>query len=233
MPRHTVQLYRTAFGFSDIIKTLCSHSVYMCIQGTAWQTRSPSPCVWQKKLQRKPSQKQRATETVWLETPLHPIHPNITASVRLILASVHNGIWYIPSVWQEKQNEARYLRDHREELIEELATTIVQKVRASFYISQSFVNILMFFLTSLCLQIIQRGKRSEIQAEYEFVWPQIQSNELPSPTSTQTAHATQHSHTTSQHGAVAQADTTSSYSLWVRVRTHKHVLIYFTSRKKH
>lgn len=30
---------------------------------------------------------------------------------------------------QEKQNEARYLRDHKEELIEELATTIVQKVR--------------------------------------------------------------------------------------------------------
>lgn len=29
---------------------------------------------------------------------------------------------------QEKQNEARYLRDHKEELIEELATTIVQKV---------------------------------------------------------------------------------------------------------
>ncbi|KAA0704871.1 Rab effector [Triplophysa tibetana] len=89
----------------------------------------------------------------------------------------------------EKQNEARYLCDHREELVEELATTIVQK-------------------------IIQRGKRSEIQSEYEFVWPQIQSNESQSPTSTQDAHATQHSHTTSQHGAEAQADTTSPYSLW-------------------
>ncbi|KAG7275063.1 hypothetical protein CRUP_001783 [Coryphaenoides rupestris] len=30
----------------------------------------------------------------------------------------------------EKQNEARYLRDHKEDLIEELATTIVQKARA-------------------------------------------------------------------------------------------------------
>jgi len=29
---------------------------------------------------------------------------------------------------QEKQNEARYLQDHKDELIEELATTIVQKV---------------------------------------------------------------------------------------------------------
>ncbi|XP_029385455.1 rab effector MyRIP isoform X2 [Echeneis naucrates] len=60
----------------------------------------------------------------------------------------------------EKQNEARYLRDHKEELIEELATTIVQK-------------------------IIQRRKRSEMQTEYDFVWPQpqplIQPTELPSP----------------------------------------------------
>nr|XP_057915340.1 rab effector MyRIP isoform X2 [Doryrhamphus excisus] len=50
----------------------------------------------------------------------------------------------------EKQNEARYLRDHKEELIEELATTIVQK-------------------------IIQRRKRSEMQTEYDFVWPHPQS----------------------------------------------------------
>uniref|UniRef100_A0A671KDA6 RabBD domain-containing protein n=1 Tax=Sinocyclocheilus anshuiensis TaxID=1608454 RepID=A0A671KDA6_9TELE len=57
--------------------------------------------------------------------------------------------------------------------------------------------------------IIQRGKRSEIQAE--FVWPQ--SSELPSPTATQNTHTTQHSHSTSQHGAVAQTDSTSSYPL--------------------
>ncbi|XP_026148257.1 rab effector MyRIP isoform X3 [Mastacembelus armatus] len=60
----------------------------------------------------------------------------------------------------EKQNEARYLRDHKEELIEELATAIVQK-------------------------IIQRRKRSEMQTDYDFVWPQpqylIQPSELPSP----------------------------------------------------
>ncbi|XP_061569318.1 rab effector MyRIP isoform X2 [Cololabis saira] len=59
----------------------------------------------------------------------------------------------------EKQNEARYLQDHKEELIEELATTIVQK-------------------------IIQRRKRSEMQTEYDFVWPQpqslIQPSDLPS-----------------------------------------------------
>ncbi|XP_015242112.1 PREDICTED: rab effector MyRIP-like isoform X2 [Cyprinodon variegatus] len=66
----------------------------------------------------------------------------------------------------EKQNEARYLRDHKEELIEELATTIVQK-------------------------IIQRRKRSEMQTEYDFVWPQpqslIQTSELPSPSQPHTS----------------------------------------------
>ncbi|XP_039900048.1 rab effector MyRIP isoform X1 [Simochromis diagramma] len=66
----------------------------------------------------------------------------------------------------EKQNEARYLRDHKEELIEELATTIVQK-------------------------IIQRRKRSEMQTEYDFVWPQsqslIQPSELPSPSQPHTS----------------------------------------------
>ncbi|CAB1460980.1 unnamed protein product [Pleuronectes platessa] len=79
----------------------------------------------------------------------------------------------------EKQNEARYLRDHREELIEELATTIVQK-------------------------IIQRRKHSEMQTEYDFVWPQplIQSSDLPSPSQP---------HTSSQG---PQDPLKSSNSLW-------------------
>ncbi|KAG9348020.1 hypothetical protein JZ751_004040 [Albula glossodonta] len=81
----------------------------------------------------------------------------------------------------EKQNEARYLRDNKEELIEELATTIVQK-------------------------IIQRRKRSEMQAEYEMVWPstqnQSQTSELPSPTQPQPSPQT------------AQPSLKTSYSLW-------------------
>ncbi|XP_029955996.1 rab effector MyRIP isoform X2 [Salarias fasciatus] len=81
----------------------------------------------------------------------------------------------------EKQNEARYLRDHKEELIEELATTIVQK-------------------------IIQRRKRSEMQTEYDFVWPQpqslIQPGELPSPSQP---------HASSQG---PQDPNKTSYSLW-------------------
>ncbi|XP_041824563.1 rab effector MyRIP isoform X2 [Melanotaenia boesemani] len=78
----------------------------------------------------------------------------------------------------EKQNEARYLQDHKEELIEELATTIVQK-------------------------IIQRRKRSEMQTEYDLVWPQpqshIQPSELPSP---------------SQPHTSSQDPLKTSYSLW-------------------
>ncbi|CAJ1082313.1 rab effector MyRIP isoform X4 [Xyrichtys novacula] len=81
----------------------------------------------------------------------------------------------------EKQNEARYLRDHKEELIEELATTIVQK-------------------------IIQRRKRSEMQTEYDFVWPPPQSlmpsGELTSPSQTQGS---------SQGG---QDTLRTSYTLW-------------------
>ncbi|XP_047185913.1 rab effector MyRIP isoform X2 [Scophthalmus maximus] len=81
----------------------------------------------------------------------------------------------------EKQNEARYLQDHKEELIEELATTIVQK-------------------------IIQRRKHSEMQTEYDFVWPQpqslIQPGEPPSPSQP---------HTSAQG---PQDPLKTSYSLW-------------------
>ncbi|XP_054478960.1 rab effector MyRIP isoform X2 [Anoplopoma fimbria] len=81
----------------------------------------------------------------------------------------------------EKQNEARYLQDHKDELIEELATTIVQK-------------------------IIQRRKRSEMQTEYDFVWPQpqslIQSSELPSPSQPQAS------------STGPQDPHKTSYSLW-------------------
>ncbi|XP_074549453.1 rab effector MyRIP isoform X2 [Halichoeres trimaculatus] len=85
----------------------------------------------------------------------------------------------------EKQNEARYLRDHKEELIEELATTIVQK-------------------------IIQRRKRSEMQTEYDFVWPQPQSMIPPSelPSLSQTQGSTQGS------SQGAQDTLRHSYTLW-------------------
>ncbi|KAI4795938.1 hypothetical protein KUCAC02_029553 [Chaenocephalus aceratus] len=81
----------------------------------------------------------------------------------------------------EKQNEARYLQDHKEELIEELATTIVQK-------------------------IIQRRKHSEMQTEYDVVWPQpqnlIQPGELASPSQPQAS------------SQAPQDPLKTSYSLW-------------------
>ncbi|XP_067290537.1 rab effector MyRIP isoform X2 [Pseudorasbora parva] len=129
--------------------------------------------------------------TLYRQSEGHSMADTLTVALRVAEEAIEEAIakaeCYKDSL--EKQNEARYLRDHKEELIEELATTIVQK-------------------------IIQRGKRSEIQAEYEFVWPQNQSSELPSPTSTQNTPATQHSYTTSQPGAVAQTDDISSYPLW-------------------
>ncbi|KAK2869902.1 hypothetical protein Q8A67_024294 [Cirrhinus molitorella] len=127
--------------------------------------------------------------TLYRQSEGHSMADTLTVALRVAEEAIEEAIAKAESYRDslEKQNEARYLRDHKEELIEELATTIVQK-------------------------IIQRGKRPEIQAEYEFVWPQ--SSELPSPTSTQNTHTTQHSHTTSQHGAVAQTDSTSSYLLW-------------------
>uniref|UniRef100_A0A8C1BEE8 Myosin VIIA and Rab interacting protein b n=1 Tax=Cyprinus carpio carpio TaxID=630221 RepID=A0A8C1BEE8_CYPCA len=126
--------------------------------------------------------------TLYRQSEGHSMADTLTVALRVAEEAIEEAIAKAESYRDslEKQNEARYLRDHKEELIEELATTIVQK-------------------------IIQRGKRSEIQAEYEFVWPQ--SSELPSPTSTQNTHTTQHLHSTSQHGAVAQTDSTSSYPL--------------------
>ncbi|XP_016389021.1 rab effector MyRIP-like, partial [Sinocyclocheilus rhinocerous] len=124
--------------------------------------------------------------TLYRQSEGHSMADTLTVALRVAIEeAIAKAESYRDSL--EKQNEARYLRDHKEELIEELATTIVQK-------------------------IIQRGKRSEIQAEYEFIWPQ--SSELPSPTSTQNTHVTQHSHTTCQPGAVAQTNSTSSYPLW-------------------
>ncbi|XP_077100454.1 rab effector MyRIP isoform X2 [Siphateles boraxobius] len=128
--------------------------------------------------------------TLYRQSEGHSMADTLTVALRVAEEAIEEAIAKAESYKDslEKQNEARYLRDHKEELIEELATTIVQK-------------------------IIQRGKRSEIQAEYEFVWPQNQSSELLSPNSTQHTHATQHSHTICHHGAVAQADITSFYPL--------------------
>ncbi|XP_056290102.1 rab effector MyRIP isoform X2 [Pseudoliparis swirei] len=91
----------------------------------------------------------------------HSMAETLTVALRVAEEAIEEAIANAEfSDSLEKQNEARYLQDHKDELIEELATAIVQK-------------------------IIQRRKRSEMQTEYDFVWPQTQSliqpSELPSP----------------------------------------------------
>ncbi|XP_040922277.1 rab effector MyRIP isoform X2 [Toxotes jaculatrix] len=113
----------------------------------------------------------------------HSMAETLTVALRVAEEAIEEAIAKAEEFGDslEKQNEARYLRDHKEELIEELATTIVQK-------------------------IIQRRKRSEMQTEYDFVWPQpqslIQPSELPSPSQP---------HTSSQG---PQDPLKTSYSLW-------------------
>ncbi|XP_072547191.1 rab effector MyRIP isoform X2 [Salminus brasiliensis] len=122
----------------------------------------------------------------------HSMAETLTVALRVAEEAIEEAITKAESYRDslEKQNEARYLRDHKEELIEELATTIVQK-------------------------IIQRGKRSEMQADYDFVWSQAQNSEIPSPTSASNTHPSpQHTHAASQHSPLAQASIKSSYSLW-------------------
>ncbi|KAG7237011.1 hypothetical protein INR49_032943, partial [Caranx melampygus] len=98
----------------------------------------------------------------------HSMAETLTVALRVAEEAIEEAIAKAEEFGDslEKQNEARYLRDHKEELIEELATTIVQK-------------------------IIQRRKRSEMQTEYDFVWPQpqslIQPSELPSPSQPHTS----------------------------------------------
>ncbi|KAJ8277615.1 hypothetical protein GJAV_G00077570 [Gymnothorax javanicus] len=121
--------------------------------------------------------------TFYRQSEGHSMAETLTVALRVAEEAIEEAIAkaeeYSDSL--EKQNEARYLRDNKEELIEELATTIVQK-------------------------IIQRRKRTEMQAEYEMVWPpsqnQNQSTELPSPNAPQPSPHT------------VQAGLKTSYSLW-------------------
>ncbi|XP_045066483.1 rab effector MyRIP [Coregonus clupeaformis] len=123
--------------------------------------------------------------TFYRQSEGHSMAETLTVALRVAEEAIEEAIAKAEEFSDslEKQNEARYLRDHKEELIEELATTIVQK-------------------------IIQRRKHSEMQTEYDFVWPQSQGqpqgSELSSPS-------------LPPHSTLAQANRThlkSSYSLW-------------------
>uniref|UniRef100_A0A4W5LU64 Rab effector MyRIP/Melanophilin domain-containing protein n=1 Tax=Hucho hucho TaxID=62062 RepID=A0A4W5LU64_9TELE len=68
--------------------------------------------------------------TFYRQSEGHSMAETLTVALRVaeeaIEEAIANAEEFSDSL--EKQNEARYLRDHKEELIEELATTIVQKV---------------------------------------------------------------------------------------------------------
>ncbi|KAL1006828.1 hypothetical protein UPYG_G00077690 [Umbra pygmaea] len=123
--------------------------------------------------------------TFYRQSEGHSMAETLTVALRVAEEAIEEAISKAEEFSDslEKQNEARYLRDHKEELIEELATTIVQK-------------------------IIQRRKRSVMQTEYDFVWPQshsqAQGSELSFPS--QLPHSTL--------AQANQAHLKSSYSLW-------------------
>ncbi|XP_071026720.1 rab effector MyRIP-like [Oncorhynchus clarkii lewisi] len=125
--------------------------------------------------------------TFYRQSEGHSMAETLTVALRVaeeaIEEAIANAEEFSDSL--EKQNEARYLRDHKEELIEELATTIVQK-------------------------IIQRRKHSEMQTEYDFVWPQRASQGQPQ--GSELSSPSQHPHSTLAQAN--QAHLKSSYSLW-------------------
>ncbi|XP_039609119.1 rab effector MyRIP isoform X2 [Polypterus senegalus] len=96
--------------------------------------------------------------TFYKQSEGHSMAETLTVALRVAEEAVEEAISkaeaYSDSL--EKQNEAYYLRENKEELIEELATTIVQK-------------------------IIKRRKCPEMQSEYELAIPQSESSKMTSP----------------------------------------------------
>ncbi|KAG9476031.1 hypothetical protein GDO78_002869, partial [Eleutherodactylus coqui] len=95
--------------------------------------------------------------TFYRQTQGHSMMDTLSVALRVAEEAVEEAIAKAESYSDslDKQNEACYLREHKEELIEELATTIVQK-------------------------IIKRKKSKGEQAE-AYEWPQSRASVLTSP----------------------------------------------------
>ncbi|XP_074842186.1 rab effector MyRIP [Carettochelys insculpta] len=95
--------------------------------------------------------------TFYRQTEGHSMMDTLAVALRVAEEAVEEAIskaeTYSESL--DKQNEACYLREHKEELIEELATTIVQKM-------------------------IRKQKSKAEQVETDFDWPESRSNGLAS-----------------------------------------------------
>ncbi|XP_062413556.1 rab effector MyRIP [Pungitius pungitius] len=87
--------------------------------------------------------------TFYRQTKEHSVAETITVALRVAEEAIDEAISKaeFDSASQVKQNEAHYLREHREELIEELSKTIVQKI------------------------ISRRKTLTEMRAEYDQDWP--------------------------------------------------------------
>ncbi|XP_063778463.1 rab effector MyRIP isoform X2 [Pseudophryne corroboree] len=96
--------------------------------------------------------------TFYRQTQGHSMMDTLSVALRVAEEAVEEAIAKAESYGDslDKQNEACYLREHKEELIEELATTIVQK-------------------------IIKRKKSKGEQAEVVYEWQQSRGSVLVSP----------------------------------------------------
>ncbi|MGH0141897.1 UNVERIFIED_CONTAM: hypothetical protein FKN15_002502 [Acipenser sinensis] len=125
--------------------------------------------------------------TFYRQSEGHSMAETLTVALRVAEEAIEEAISKAEECRDslEKQNEAQYLRDNKEELIEELATTIVQK-------------------------IIRRRKNSEMQPDSEMEWPLSRSSGLTSPTISE--HSTVNSQT-SRKGSYSLWRSQSAFSL--------------------
>ncbi|XP_058878653.1 rab effector MyRIP-like isoform X1 [Acipenser ruthenus] len=125
--------------------------------------------------------------TFYRQSEGHSMAETLTVALRVAEEAIEEAISKAEECRDslEKQNEAQYLRDNKEELIEELATTIVQK-------------------------IIRRRKNSEMQPDSEVEWPLSRSSGLTSPTISE--HSTVNSQT-SRKGSYSLWRSQSAFSL--------------------
>ncbi|XP_037643851.1 rab effector MyRIP isoform X2 [Sebastes umbrosus] len=94
--------------------------------------------------------------TFYRQTQEHSVAETITVALRVAEEAIDEAISKaeFDTASQEKQNEARYLREHRGELIEELSKTIVQKI------------------------ISRRKTLYEIRTDYDQDWPLEHNTDL-------------------------------------------------------
>uniref|UniRef100_A0A8C6LBJ7 Myosin VIIA and Rab interacting protein a n=2 Tax=Nothobranchius furzeri TaxID=105023 RepID=A0A8C6LBJ7_NOTFU len=94
--------------------------------------------------------------TFYRQTEEHSLEETLTVAMRVAEEAIDEAISRaeFDTSTQKKQNEAHYLQEHKGELIEELARTIVQKITS------------------------RRNSSAEMRAEYDHKWPSEQNTSL-------------------------------------------------------